>query len=235
VDSWGAPTAPTYVLAGRGMRLVAYLLNGVFWVLPLVLGYLAAPAAWDDPQQVRDPVTGQMAAANERATLVFGSIMLAGWALVLIANAILVATRSQSLGKLLVGIEIRRTDGTDAGFWRIVGLRWFVTGLIGMGVPFFGLVDCGFIFRSDRRCVHDLLADTIVVVRDSGHGDPAPAPAPLPPLTEAARPVRACPTCGADAPAGAEFCPHCGNRLDAVPVAPGAGPSTPPDEETFQW
>ncbi len=60
MDSWGVPVAPTFVLAGRGMRLVAFLLNTVLWIAPLVLGSLAAPAAWDDPQQVRDPVTGQL-------------------------------------------------------------------------------------------------------------------------------------------------------------------------------
>jgi uncharacterized RDD family membrane protein YckC len=234
VDSWGVPVAPTFVLAGRGTRLVAFLLNTVLWIAPVVLGSLAAPEAWDDPQQVRDPVTGELVQAHERATLIFGGIMLGGWLLVLIVNAVLVGTRSQSIGKLLVGIEIRREDGSHAGFWRIVGLRWLVSAAIGATVPFYSLVNPAFIFRRDRRCVHDLIADTIVVVRGGGTGAVADS-LPAPQLSEAVPPSQRCPTCRAGAPADAVYCASCGNRLDAVPVAPGGGPPTPPDEETFQW
>jgi uncharacterized RDD family membrane protein YckC len=234
VDSWGAPVAPTFVLAGRGMRLIAVLLNSVLWVAPLVLGSLAAPEAWDDPQQVRDPASGQMVQAHQAATLTLGGIMLGGWLLLLIVNGILVGTRSQSIGKALVGIEIRREDGTRATFWRIVGLRWLACGAIGVFVPFFGLIDPLFIFRRDRRCVHDQIAGTIVVVRDGGTGHAA-ALRPLQPLTTAVQPTRRCPTCAAESPADAVFCGSCGNPLDAVPVAPGGGPPTTPDEETFQW
>jgi uncharacterized RDD family membrane protein YckC len=232
VDDWGTPTAPTYVLAGRGVRFVAFLLNVVLCVMPLALAYVVAPAAWDDPQRVPDPATGEMVAAHGRATLVFGAVMLGGWALVAVANMVLVALRSQSLGKLLVGIEIRRQDGTRAGFWRIVGLRFMVSGLIGNSVPFYSIVDPLFIFRQDRRCVHDLIAGTIVVVRDPGIDDTGPPV--LPPLTTTAR-QQPCPTCGTGARADAVYCSSCGNRLDAVPVAPGAGPPALPDEETFQW
>ena len=235
MDAWGATVAPTYVLAGRGMRLVAFLLNWALWIVPIVLGSLAAPEAWDDPQQVRDPVTGQMVQAHERATLILGGIMLGGWILIAIVNGVLVGTRSQSIGKALVGIEVRREDGTRAGFWRIAGLRWLVGTLaIGAFVPFYALIDTLCIFRRDRRCVHDQIAGTIVVVREGGTRDVA-EPQPTPPLTEAVGALRRCPTCGADAPADAVFCGSCGNRLDAVPVAPGAGPPTAPDEETFQW
>lgn len=45
-------------------------------------------------------------------------------------------------------------------------LRSFVNGLIG-AIPCIGsiyaLVDIVFIFREDRRCLHDLLASTVVV------------------------------------------------------------------------
>ncbi len=45
-------------------------------------------------------------------------------------------------------------------------LRAIVNGMIGM-VPYvggiYGLIDSLFIFREDRRCVHDLIAGTKVV------------------------------------------------------------------------
>jgi uncharacterized RDD family membrane protein YckC len=234
VDSWGASAAPTFVLAGRGVRLVAVLLNAVLFVAPVVLGSLVAPEAWDDPQEVPDPVTGRMVQAHQGATLTLAAIMFGGWVLFVIVNMVLAGTRSQSIGKALVGIEIRRDDGTRAGFWRIVGLRWAVNGLISSSVPFYDLVDTLFIFRRDRRCVHDRIAGTIVVVRDRGSGY-AKEPQPASPLATAVRPMRRCATCGVDSPADAVFCGSCGNRLDAVPVAPGGGPPTAPDEETFQW
>jgi len=237
VDSWGTPTAPTYVLASRAARLVAYLINLVAWTLPVVVGYVVAPSSFDEPVEVYDASSGTYVDSNEQAVLVFGGIMLAGWALVLIANVILVATRSQSFGKLCLGIEVVRQDGSRAGFWRIAGLRFLANAAIAMVVPFYSLVDTLFICRTDKRCVHDHLADTVVVVREPGHGYVAAAPRPVEPLTEAVRPVRPCPTCAFDMPSDAVYCSNCGNRIDAVPVGTGADavPSAAPEQETFQW
>jgi uncharacterized RDD family membrane protein YckC len=70
-----------------------------------------------------------------------------------------------SLGKLALSLRVVRTDGTEAELWRIVLLRWLPTGLIGFipGLNLLNLVDVLFIFRGDRRCVHDLIADTVVI------------------------------------------------------------------------
>jgi uncharacterized RDD family membrane protein YckC len=57
-------------------------------------------------------------------------------------------------------------DESNPGFVKAFLLRVFVNGLIG-AVPFVGfvysLVDIFFIFRDDRRCLHDLIAGTKVV------------------------------------------------------------------------
>ena len=78
--------------------------------------------------------------------------------------------RSQSLGKMALGLCIVRPDGADASFGRAFGLRMFAFGLLGF-VPFvgplLGFIDCLFIFGSSRRCLHDLVADTIVVTATS--------------------------------------------------------------------
>jgi uncharacterized RDD family membrane protein YckC len=41
-------------------------------------------------------------------------------------------------------------------------LRSWLNTLIGI-IPFYGLVDVLFIFREDKRCIHDLIAGTHVV------------------------------------------------------------------------
>lgn len=73
----------------------------------------------------------------------------------------------QTFGKKLLGIRIVRNDGSRAGLGRIFWLRYFVPGLCG-NVPILGAIfaiaDPLFIFGEEKRCLHDLMADTIVVV-----------------------------------------------------------------------
>ena len=67
------------------------------------------------------------------------------------------------MGKKALGIRIvKMNTGKNCGFVPNVLLRLIVNGLIGIS-PFYGLVDILFIFRSDRRCIHDLIAGTQVV------------------------------------------------------------------------
>ena len=62
--------------------------------------------------------------------------------------------------------RIVRLDGRPVGFVEAVLLRSWMFGLLGW-VPragsFLGLADILFIFRRDRRCLHDLLAGTKVI------------------------------------------------------------------------
>ena len=74
----------------------------------------------------------------------------------------LIATRGQSLGKMLMFIRIVTTDGQIPGFVSGVLLRnWLRAAL--SSIPFFGLIDALFIFSESRRCIHDYLAGTRVV------------------------------------------------------------------------
>jgi len=45
---------------------------------------------------------------------------------------------------------------------RVIFLRNILNGIIGF-VPLYGIVDILFIFSDNRQCLHDKLADTIVV------------------------------------------------------------------------
>jgi uncharacterized RDD family membrane protein YckC len=85
----------------------------------------------------------------------------------LIVQIYLVSTRGQTIAKRILGLRIvRYTDGSNPGFVRGWLLRAFVPSLIGV-LPMVGnlftLVNYCFIFREDRRCLHDLIADTRVV------------------------------------------------------------------------
>jgi uncharacterized RDD family membrane protein YckC len=72
----------------------------------------------------------------------------------------------QTIGKRIMKVRIVRNDATRAGLARIFFLRMMVPGIIG-AIPIvghlFSLVNICFIFRDDRRCIHDLIADTVVV------------------------------------------------------------------------
>ena len=64
-------------------------------------------------------------------------------------------------------VRVVRTDGSPASLGRQIGLRYIVNaipGAIPMVGSVYGLVDILFIFRGDRRCIHDMIADTKVVV-----------------------------------------------------------------------
>lgn len=90
----------------------------------------------------------------------------AGFALFLALHGYLLATRGQTIGKWFVGVQIVRVDGTHVDFGRLLGLRYFPFGLLsmipGLG-PLASLADDLFIFSESRRCLHDRLADTIVI------------------------------------------------------------------------
>ena len=131
--------AGTGALAGRGARL---------WLVSLV-----APLSWT-------PAPG----VNLARFLVINGVV--GLVLFVVLHGYLLATRGQTIGKMLLKVRIVRSDGSRASLLRIVGLRFVPTTVISL-IPIIGgvyaLVDCLLIFRDSRRCLHDNIADTIVV------------------------------------------------------------------------
>lgn len=119
-------------------------------------------------------------------TLSDGQAVVLGLVVVLVGlvQCRLLYERGQTIGKLVFGIRIVRSDGRRAEFLRLVllrdgfsyALRWVpVVGL------FLSLLDALMIFRSDRRCLHDLVADTIVVIVPARNPGAPSGPPPLPP------------------------------------------------------
>lgn len=139
-------------LAERRTRLGAKLIDNFAFAIP----YLA----------VLLPVT--FASQGSMTTEGVASIWLGLAALLALAlvQLRLLAKRGQTLGKRVTGIRIVRSSGETASLGRLVLLRFLVpTGLqvIPLVGPFFGLVNVLFVFREDRRCIHDHIADTIVI------------------------------------------------------------------------
>jgi uncharacterized RDD family membrane protein YckC len=75
---------------------------------------------------------------------------------------LLVARYGQTIAKRLLEIRVVRSDGSQASLGRIFWLRNVVNALLGI-IPLYALVDLLLIFGERRQCIHDLLADTIVV------------------------------------------------------------------------
>lgn len=141
------------VLASRWSRLGGAIIDALIamtalWVVSLIT-----------PWNIFDPSKADLM----RFSLVDGVL---GFALFLAVQGYPLATASQTWGKKLLGMRIVRPDGSAIPFGRLIGLRYGVPALFSV-VPalaqLWGLVNALFIFRESRRCLHDSIADTIVI------------------------------------------------------------------------
>lgn len=83
-------------------------------------------------------------------------------ALLLLTQWNFIASRGQSLGKMLLGMKIVDPHGGNPGFIAGVVLRNWLSSALCL-IPFFGFFDWIVIFGDSRRCLHDYLAGTRVV------------------------------------------------------------------------
>ncbi|CAM5529942.1 RDD family protein [Rhodanobacter lindaniclasticus] len=142
--------------AGRGKRLGAALLDGLInaiWALPMVWSLSMAA----------DVKHGIKPAAPAMGLLMLGLLLLLG---VFVVNCVMLHRSGQTIGKRMLDIAIVRTDGSRMSLPRYLFIRVLPVGLLG-AIPWVGwvvsLIDPLLIFGRDRRCLHDLIADTIVV------------------------------------------------------------------------
>jgi uncharacterized RDD family membrane protein YckC len=68
----------------------------------------------------------------------------------------------QSLAKKYFNIKVVVSDGSPASLSRLIIRRNLLNGLLGI-IPLYGIIEILFIFGESRQCLHDKLADTIVV------------------------------------------------------------------------
>ncbi len=148
-----------YTLAGPVRRLIGAILDslcGFGFCLPGIILMGVGGLFNQDPPEDPDTI----------AIIGIGLAAL-GFIATFVVNVYLLATRSQSLGKFLLGMQILDYETKrPASFVKCAVLRAFVNGLIG-AIPCVGaiysIVDILFVFSEEHRCLHDQLAGTIVV------------------------------------------------------------------------
>jgi uncharacterized RDD family membrane protein YckC len=159
-------------LAERGARLLAATLDELILLaisLPMIIGAMPAMVALvggavggEADVESLDTMSVLRAMVGGPGTTITVLALIA-WCII---TAWLVATNGQSIGKRLVGIKVVRTDGSRASFARIFLLRNVVNGLPNL-LPYVGwlyqLIDPLLIYQESRQCLHDRIADTIVV------------------------------------------------------------------------
>ena len=154
-------------LADRGTRLAAAILDGliicIFIYTPMLAGggFAAFVQAGASGSRLR---VWQTLGASMLGPI--GIVMLVGLVIYSAITIHLVNKNGQTLAKKLLGIKVVRSDGSKVGLGRIFWLRNAINGVIGV-IPLvgglYGLIDALMIFSTPRQCVHDRIADTIVV------------------------------------------------------------------------
>ena len=149
VESSGEP-------AERMTRLVAVLIDGLIAML-YVLAVMWALGIFD--YFLRQPPV----APPSSLLYLSGAI---SFVLFVLINGYWLKKFGQTIGKRVMGVRIVDLNGNVPSLVRVVGLRYVVLRLLAnipIVGPFVGIVDALFIFRDDRRCLHDLIAGTRVV------------------------------------------------------------------------
>ena len=153
------------VLAGRGLRLVAVILDSVLiaivvWGCFFAFGGIGALARLD-PGTTPSPFA--------MMSRMFGA-MLPGYVIAVVVQGWSLHAFSGTLGKKMMGLRIVRTDGSRAGFVRLFfgrGAFAIVPGMIPLLGSLWVIIDSLLIFRDSRQCLHDQVADTKVVMAAS--------------------------------------------------------------------
>jgi uncharacterized RDD family membrane protein YckC len=157
-------------LATRGSRLAASFLNGLLLIpgyIPLgfgVAGMVSSAAA------TRAEMTPEMLESGAAALPSMNPLPIIIAVVYFIVLAVLqlmkLAKTGQTFGKKWMGIKVVRNDGSPATLGRSFGMREvlnIVIGIIPLLGPIYSIVDILCIFGADQRCLHDKIADTMVV------------------------------------------------------------------------
>jgi uncharacterized RDD family membrane protein YckC len=171
------------VPASRGRRLGAACID---WLLIGIPGVPLFWSSWNLLDGTSRPLENPFIDLSPLVTFIDKAAIFAVLALLALAivQAIL-ATRGSSIGKRILGLYVVTEPGRNSrlGFGRGVILRILVPNVVtsATGGLFF-LIDQAFIFRDDRRCIHDHIAGTVVLAdprwQDVANDDTGLAPSP---------------------------------------------------------
>jgi uncharacterized RDD family membrane protein YckC len=144
------------VPADRGTRLGAAILDSfiffVFVYLPVMIAAMTGVAAGDP----------SMDGIFTTFLGVGGFLGLLGFVVWAWFTVKYMKDDGQSIAKKMMGIKVVRTDGSPASIGRLIWLRNVVNWALSI-VPLYGVLELLFIFGESRQCLHDKIADTIVI------------------------------------------------------------------------
>jgi len=153
-DGEVAVTGPE--LASPWIRLLAAFIDGLLimlFILPMQFS-----------MGIYDGFPETMVQPDFITTLTIG---LAGIFVYALLNSYTLHRNGQTIGKLICKIKIVRADFAPATLVRIIFIRYmpmaFVTQIPFVGAFIGGLIDPLLIFRKSRQCLHDNIADTVVI------------------------------------------------------------------------
>lgn len=137
--------------SGFWFRAAAYIIDSLVIVLPLVMLWVILgqplPESFD---QIVDPPEG------------YDRLQILVLFLTMAYDTVLITYFATTVGKRALGLYVVRTDGSRVSFARALA-RHFVTALSANLT--LGLIFLFVLFREDRRGVHDLICDTVVIRR----------------------------------------------------------------------
>lgn len=141
-------------LADRSTRFVAAFLDGIIGLVCNV-PLLYVLGIWKYSAEGQAPPLG--------LTLASGAL---GFGIFVLIHGRFLKRDGQTIGKKMQGIRIVDLDGNIPDFGKLILLRYLpiaAVAQIPLAGPFLTMLDPLFIFRRDRRCLHDLIAGTKVV------------------------------------------------------------------------
>jgi uncharacterized RDD family membrane protein YckC len=164
----GAGNAVPFVLAERRARLAAVTIDDMVVLaacLPAIFGAVPRLSA-----ALADVVNGSefdpMALLLPLLTGPGAIVSIVALIAVAVVSTWLVGSNGQTIGKRMLGIKIVRKNGMRASLARIFFLRYLLSsafGWLGYIGLIYQLVDPLLIFQDSRQCLHDRIADTIVI------------------------------------------------------------------------
>jgi uncharacterized RDD family membrane protein YckC len=151
-DASGNPS-----LARRLTRLAASFVDGIInLVVAVPLWYFMG--TWDYLKRGQAPPLPHM--------ILLSFLGFVGFLLI---HGYLLQANGQTIGKKLTQIRIANLDGSVPSFAAVILRRYLPITLVSL-IPFIGAyltsIDVLCIFRKDRRCLHDLIAGTQVLLAD---------------------------------------------------------------------
>jgi len=146
---------PSYTAMQRadpGARLGAHLLDALIFFGMVYIPFLVGTF-----------ITAAAIRGNSPFPVLIGFLcLIAGLAVWLIMTFRNVVENGQSIAKKIIGIKVVRSDGSPVSLGRLILLRNVVNMALGF-IPVYAMIDALFIFSESRQCLHDKIADTIVI------------------------------------------------------------------------